>query len=64
MVRQERLEVSGHADGADTWPTTTVRDAERLVQVEVADVGAEIARPAEADLAAVTASTLKSREFN
>ena len=27
-----------------------MRDAERLVQIEMADIGADVARPAEADL--------------
>ena len=38
-----------HADRAHARTAAAVRDAERLVQVEMADVGADVARPAEAD---------------
>mmetsp|Transcript_33392 Transcript_33392/g.78103 ORF Transcript_33392/g.78103 Transcript_33392/m.78103 type:complete len:520 (-) Transcript_33392:742-2301(-) len=48
--RDERLEVRGHANRADARPAAAVRDAEGLVQVEVADVGAEVAGAAQADL--------------
>ena len=37
------------ADRADAGAAAAVRDAEGLVQVEVADVGAELARRGEAD---------------
>jgi hypothetical protein len=37
-------------DGPDAGTAAAVRNAERLVQVEVADIHAEIARTAEADL--------------
>ena len=37
------------ADRAHARAAAAVRDAERLVQVEVADVGADVARPAEPD---------------
>ena len=33
----------GNPDGADSWPTSTVRDAEGLVQVQMADVRADVA---------------------
>ena len=46
---QERGEVGAHRHGADARSAAAVGDAERLVQVEVADVGAEPARPGEAD---------------
>ena len=41
---QERREVRAHADRADAGTAAAVRDAERLVQVQVRDVGAELAR--------------------
>ena len=44
VVGQVRREVRAHADRADAGTAAAVRDAERLVQVEVADVGAELAR--------------------
>ena len=44
VVRQERREVRAHADRADARTAAAVRDAERLVQVEVGHVGAELAR--------------------
>ena len=50
MPRQERRQVRGDADRAHAGTAAAVRDAERLVQVEVADVGADVARAAEADL--------------
>jgi hypothetical protein len=47
VARQERREVLGDADRAHARAAAAVRDAERLVQVEVADVGADVAGPAE-----------------
>ena len=38
-----------HRDRADAGAAAAVRDAEGLVQVEVRDVGAELARPGQAD---------------
>ena len=49
MSGKELGEVSANSDRADTRPAATVRDAERLVQVEVADVGAELAGLGQAD---------------
>ncbi|KNE86950.1 hypothetical protein PSTG_19681, partial [Puccinia striiformis f. sp. tritici PST-78] len=49
VAGQEGHEVLGHADGPDARPAAAVRDAEGLVQVEVADVGAEPARSSQAD---------------
>ena len=49
MVRQERREVRAHADRADAGTAAAVRDAERLVQVQVRHVGAELAGPRDAD---------------
>ena len=50
MAGQERREVLRHADRPHARTAAAVRDAERLVQVEVADVGADVTRAAEADL--------------
>ena len=41
---QERREMRADADRPDAGPAAAVRNAERLVQVEVRDVGAELAR--------------------
>ncbi len=49
MRRQERHQVVDHAHGPDTGPAAAVRDAESLVQVQVADVAAELARRRDAD---------------
>ena len=38
------VEMGAHPDRPDAGPAAAVRDAERLVQVEMADVGAELAR--------------------
>ena len=53
VARQEGLEVLGHADGPDTGPAAAVRDAKGLVQVEVAHIGTEVARAAQAHLVRV-----------
>ena len=50
VAGQERREVRGDADRAHAGAAAAVRDAEGLVQVEVADVGADVARAAQADL--------------
>src|SRR5207248_2595724 len=50
MPRQEGGQMGGHADGAHAGPAAAVRDAEGLVQVDVADVGADVTWAAEADL--------------
>src|SRR5437763_182514 len=47
MTWQVRREMLRDADGPHPGPAAAVRDAERLVQVQVADVGTEIARPAQ-----------------
>ena len=44
ITGEERREVGSHRDRPDTGAAATVRDAERLVQVEMADVGTELAR--------------------
>ena len=50
MAGQERYEVRFHADRAHAGSAAAVRNAEGLVQVEVADVGAVVAGPRQADL--------------
>ena len=47
---QEGTQVLGHTDGSDTGTTTTVWDTEGLVQVQVANVGADLTGRAETDL--------------
>ncbi len=49
MPREERREVRLRCDRADARATAAVRDAERLVQVQVADVAAEVAEPRETE---------------
>ena len=49
VVRQVRREVRADADRADARAAAAVRDAEGLVQVQVRDVAAEVARLGEAD---------------
>ena len=46
--RQERLEALADSDRPATWAPTAVRLRERLVQVEVHDVEAEVAGPGDA----------------
>ena len=64
VAGQVRRQVRAHADRADARAAAAVRDAERLVQVEVRDVAAELAglgvaeqrvevRPVDVDLATV-----------
>jgi hypothetical protein len=50
MRRQERREVRSHRDRTHAGTAAAVRDAKRLVQVQVADIGAEVARPAQPHL--------------
>ena len=50
MPGQERREVLRHADRPHAGPAAAVRDGEGLVQVEVADVGADVAGRGQADL--------------
>jgi hypothetical protein len=49
IAGQERGEVGAHRHRADAGPAAAVRDAERLVQVEMAHVGTEPARAGDAD---------------
>ena len=48
VPRQERRQVRAYRDRADAGTAAAVRDAERLVQVQVRHVGAELARLREA----------------
>ena len=50
MAGQELHQVLRHADRAHARAAAAVRDAEGLVQVHVAHIGADVAGPAEADL--------------
>jgi hypothetical protein len=50
MTGQERGQMRGHADRTHAGAAAAVRDAEGLVQVQVADVGADVARAGEPDL--------------
>ena len=50
MRRQERPQVLGDADRAYARAAAAVGHGEGLVEVEVADVGADVARIGEADL--------------
>ena len=49
VARQERREVRLHGDRADARAAAAVRDAEGLVQVQVRDVAAELARLGQPD---------------
>ena len=49
MARQKRLQVRPHRDRPYARPTAAVRDAERLVQIQMADVAAELPRPRQTD---------------
>src|SRR5437879_11880281 len=48
--RQERSEMFCHADGTDAWAAAAMWDAEGFVQVQMADVGPDVAWPAKTDL--------------
>ena len=50
MGGQEGRKVGLHANGAHAGAAASVRDAEGLVEVEMADVGADLAGGREADL--------------
>ena len=49
MPRQERDQVRLDADRPHAGTAAAVWNAERLVQIEVADVGADVARPCQSD---------------
>ena len=48
VAGQERCQMSGHSDRADAGSTAAVRDAERLVEIQVRHVAAELTRLREA----------------
>ena len=50
MTGQEGNQLRSNADGPHAGPAAAVGDAEGFVQVEVADIGADVAGPAQADL--------------
>ncbi len=50
MRRQMRGQMLGDADGSHAGSAAAVRNAERLVEIQVAHIGADVARPAQADL--------------
>src|SRR3546814_20059200 len=50
VAGKERRQMCADADRAHARPAAAVRDAEGLVEVEVADVGAEYTRPGEPNL--------------
>src|SRR6185312_12485278 len=50
MARQEWRQMRLDADRSHARPAAAMRNAERLVQVEMADVGAVVAGPGQADL--------------
>ena len=50
MPGQVRRQVRGHADRSHARAAAAVRDRERLVQVQVADVGADRRRARQPDL--------------
>mmetsp|Transcript_28308 Transcript_28308/g.91616 ORF Transcript_28308/g.91616 Transcript_28308/m.91616 type:complete len:458 (+) Transcript_28308:216-1589(+) len=50
VVGKEGSELLVHSDGAHAWSSTPVRNAEGLVQVQVADVSSDVTRRAEANL--------------
>jgi hypothetical protein len=49
MAGQIGHQVFDDADGADAWPAAAVRNAEGLVEIEVAHVAAELAGRGHAD---------------
>ncbi len=50
MARQKLDQMFRHADRPDARPAAAVRNAKRLVQVQMAHVRADVRRPAQADL--------------
>src|SRR5437879_2895481 len=50
MCRQVHRQMLSDADWTHAGTAAAVRDAERLMQIEMTDVGADVARPAQADL--------------
>src|ERR1700757_3559789 len=50
VAGEERREMRSYADRAHAWAAAAMGNAEGLVQVEMADIGAVIAGPRQADL--------------
>ena len=50
MAREEWQQMLAHTDGANPWSSTAMGNAERFVQVEMADIRPERSRPANTDL--------------
>src|SRR4051812_3503996 len=50
MRWQERSQVRHHADWTHAWATTAMRNAECFVQIQMANIGTEIARTTQAYL--------------
>ena len=50
MSWQKRQQMRCHSNRTDPWPTTTVRNAEGLVQIQMADISPKGARPAKPHL--------------
>jgi hypothetical protein len=61
VVGQEWLEMLSNPNGSHSWTAATVWDAERLVQIEMADVSAKIAGPTEPNLSRKATRTTSSR---
>ena len=50
MTRKKGQQMLAHANGANPWSTSAMRDTERLVQVEMADIRPKRSWPAHTDL--------------
>ena len=50
MAREKRRKMGGHSYRSHAGPPTAMRDAKSLVQIEMTDVGADVARPAQSHL--------------
>ena len=50
MTREKWQQMLAHADGANPWSTSAMGNAERLVQVEMADIRPKRSWPAHTDL--------------
>src|SRR5438552_598367 len=48
--RQKRSEMFCHANSTDAWATAAMWDAEGFVQVQMANIGTDVAWPAKTDL--------------
>jgi hypothetical protein len=50
MARKKRQQVLSHSNGTHTWATAAMGNAERLVEVEMADIRPKGPRSADTDL--------------